>query len=924
LFFAVLYAAFFAPATFSRQFLAPGDGRLYYMPHFGTPFTLWNPDSMTGYPSFADPQEMKWYAPALLLSQIPGSWNVFVILAYVLASWFTYLYGRALTGDGFAGLAGGVFFGMSGFLMAHLGHSTIIHAAAWTPCLLWVFEELWRAIRVRWVLVGGFAAAQCILAGHPQIALYGLTLASAYAVFRMLSLRRERILYACATGSVLVLAVMLSSIQMISTATLAQMTPRVKMDLAIFGSYSVAPYQLAALVFPCLFGGAGAFTLDHIPDLAEWGVTETAGYVGFSALVLMVIGLVARRRELVTYFWAAAGLIALLASMGTFTPFGHMVYLLPGFGQFRAQGRFIFIFCLAAAVLAALGLRAIRQKSTSVQNAALALIAMAVLIASALLMGPLAGHRLQAVAAFHGLAHFPVSISGNRWIAIPVVSGVLLTALLLTFMQRPAAWWTRGALLAGLICELGTFGWYAEWRIVSSKLSDVQPPPSATKDIAKLHEAGGRWLAVRGYLGSTREMPPDLASLWGVPSVAKYGPLLPVRFRDLLDIETNGLMLGRWWDSRNRALDIVGARLVADAPEQVPGTEVLQGVTFPLGDLDLSAGHECGAAAPDNRIVFPHAKRAAFVGIVSLMGCSTSIAQGTPVLEMHFVGAKDSAAATRTLRAGVDTAEWAAACDDVAPAIRHKPAQVFSRFSVPRGAATCQGQRYFSFLQLPNTMDVKAMDFRWLPAGSGITRLVSIVFVDEKGHSDPVTTADVRIGDPTRWKQFGQDAGVSVYENLRSMSRAWLTWETVTLNPDDVKRTIRTSKLPDGRDYDPAVMALIEAPLGFQSPARDPNARVWIVDDRKTVLDLQTFNRQAAFLVLGDFYYPGWRANVNGQPTRIFRTNYIQRGILVPAGQNFIRFEFHPADLYTGAAVSGSGILLCLAVALAARQRGVL
>src|ERR1700675_1774451 len=86
LFFCIVFAAFFAPVTTSNGLLAPGDGKLYYLPHYQMPFTLWNPFAMTGFPEVADPQTMKWYAPNLLLSWIPGSWNAFVIAAYVLAS----------------------------------------------------------------------------------------------------------------------------------------------------------------------------------------------------------------------------------------------------------------------------------------------------------------------------------------------------------------------------------------------------------------------------------------------------------------------------------------------------------------------------------------------------------------------------------------------------------------------------------------------------------------------------------------------------------------------------------------------------------------------------------------------------------------------------------------------------------------------
>src|SRR4051794_7071200 len=82
IFYSLLYFAFFSPAIFSDRLLAPNDGFLYYLPHYEMPLRLWNPYSMTGFPEFGDPQIMIWYLPRLLLSLIPGSWNLFVISAY--------------------------------------------------------------------------------------------------------------------------------------------------------------------------------------------------------------------------------------------------------------------------------------------------------------------------------------------------------------------------------------------------------------------------------------------------------------------------------------------------------------------------------------------------------------------------------------------------------------------------------------------------------------------------------------------------------------------------------------------------------------------------------------------------------------------------------------------------------------------------
>jgi hypothetical protein len=923
IFFTLLFSTFYAPALLTSHLLAPGDGLRYYLPHYEMPHTLWDPSLMTGFPEMADPQLMSWYAPALLLSALAGSWNCFVISAYVLASWFTYLYLWRVIGDGFAAIIGGTVYGLSGFMMAHLGHTTIIHAAAWIPAILLAVEELLRAVRVRWILIGGVITSQCLLAGHPQIALYGLALAGAYVVVGAVSARKAWLLKVGMSAAMISLALLLSAIQLVPTAQLAAITPRSRLSFSDFSQFSLSVYDLILLAFPCLFGGAGAGGLDGIPFFAAWNISEVSGYVGLSALVFAAIGVVSLWRNWKVSFWFAAGLFALFAAMGPTTPVGHLVYLLPGFGQFRAQGRFIGVFCLAMAILAGYGVSSIRSRSKWARDATVILGALLLLLTAAFFVLPAFEPQLRVAAAAKGIASFPVSITGNRWVRLPVISGLAATAVLLLFRWRPRSRPMEMLLIASIICELGLFGWFGEWRYWSPNAGELRPRASAQAATQALTRSGGRWLAVRGYLGREEEAPPDLSALWNLPSIGKYGPLLPTRYSDLLEISSNGLVLGNWWDSHDRALDLVGARMLA-LPASLPNkTITFRGLTFPVDEMNIVTGNGCGAARTEEHISLPHSIRASSVGIVSLLGCSVDIAQGTPTVLVRMHG-KQGAVQTVSLKAGIDTAEWAAACADVAPVIRHQAATVFSRFSVPRGGGICQAQQYATIVNLPKgAMDVESLDFEWLPKSQGVSRIVSLAFADGTKQSGAVRQTDVELGDASRWKEFRRDSLVAIYENLRALPRSWVVPKTLPLDSADIKRAIQTSRLPDGSAYDPRAVALIEEPLRLQSP-HDPEARAEVIRDANTSLEVHTSSRQAGFLVLGDFYFPGWRVYVNGIPSHIYQTNYVQRGVLLPAGNNRVLFEFRPLSFYAGLGVSSAGILLSILTALFARRRGIL
>lgn len=70
-------------------------------------------------------------------------------------------------------------------------------------------------------------------------------------------------------------------------------------------------------------------------------------------------------------------------------------------------------------------------------------------------------------------------------------------------------------------------------------------------------------------------------------------------------------------------------------------------------------------------------------------------------------------------------------------------------------------------------------------------------------------------------------------------------------------------------------------------------------------------------VTFSEIWYPaGWKSFVDGRETPHFRTNYVLRGMVVPAGDHEIRFSFEPESFYTGNKVSlASSILFILVLA---------
>ena len=901
--------------------MAPGDGLVFYYPHYHSPVQLWDPLLMTGYPAMADPQLMNWYPLALLFRLIPGSWNAFVVLAYILASWFMYLFVRQVTGRDFAGLVSGLIFGLCGFMNAHLGHVTMIHSALWIPAMLFCLERLAAEMRWRWVVLGSLSTGLCVLAGHPQIALYGLTLIFAYAAMRGFAAMSGKWRYYAASALMIGAGLALGAVQILPAAELTGFSTRASLSFAEFSKHALPPHQLATLLFPYLFGGVGPAHLSHIPYFGASNINEVAGYVGFAGLVLAGIAVISYRTAPV-FFWLAGTAVSLVAAMGRATPLGRLLYALPAFGQFRAQDRFLLIFGIAAAVLAGYGMASIVGKKNPVPNALVAVCAALGLILCAARIALVNDVPLAKAAMAAGAQHFSASAFVNPWIGGPLLIGCGMCGMLVLLIRKPNSLALRTGFVLAAIIELAQFSWYGEWRFESPSAQVFQEPEIVRRNGPAVRRLNARWAPVRGDLGKPAEAPGDLSLLWQLPSVAKYGPLMPARYGELLKMQLNGRFRGQWWEPENRALDITGGRFIAVPEIRENGEEAYRDIRFSSQDLQLSVGNDCGADAATATVPLRQPQAVRGVALVTLTGCSATVEQGTPVAEIHFQEPQGAGISLK-IRAGVETSEWAASCADVAPIIRHRTAAVYSRHTVPRGDGVCQAQTYSAILNLPKPVTISAMEIRWLPQSVGILKIDKLTLLTaQPGSSQPLSEQDVRFGDPARWKRRDQADGVEVYENLRAQPRVWLVRSTVTVQPQEIVRAIHTSRLPDGKPFDPSAGAIVEEPLAFQAPASDPDARAWILEDRSSAVEIRTSSRQPAFLVLADFYYPGWQAAVNGHPAHIYQTNYIQRGILLPSGENSVRFEFRARRFYAGAAITLSTLTVLLGAAFFGRRNG--
>jgi hypothetical protein len=72
--------------------------------------------------------------------------------------------------------------------------------------------------------------------------------------------------------------------------------------------------------------------------------------------------------------------------------------------------------------------------------------------------------------------------------------------------------------------------------------------------------------------------------------------------------------------------------------------------------------------------------------------------------------------------------------------------------------------------------------------------------------------------------------------------------------------------------------------------------------------------QRPGWLFLGEIFYPGWEAKVDGKSRKIHRADYIFRAVRVYPGEKSVEFTYSPASLKKGGAVSLAALLAVLAL----------
>jgi hypothetical protein len=874
-----------------------GDGYITGLPSkiFAASLSSWNPWVQLGAYSYQDVQFQPFYLPGLIVMRLLPTtfgYNVFILAHYAAAGLLGYLFFRNLGFTRFAALFGGLCFELNGFLLAHKGHTAIVCAAVWLPLMLWAVDRYFATRAIRHLATGALAVSMSLLGGFPQITLYAMMLTGAYAIWRAATIggwtvaaRIRGLALTLAIG--LGLGVLISAIQIVPVVlSLPQMT-REQLTYAAFSGNTFPISLLLCFVVPNLFGGLYG-VLDYAVDL---NIVETYAYMGLLPLTLAMGAAFACPpvfRD--TRFWVGATLVALVLAFGPATPLHPILFHVPGYNLFRASGRHLFevhfaITVLAAAAVNTLTSPAAEQVRRRLLRWTVAGLTTAVVVTLAISQLLLAAARFvnhsddaalrgahvnplftaATVAPFVGQNLRPSSVT----LILAVLAAVLSLATLIWLWKRPQLWLARLALC--LVCAADIYVMQAGIYVYPDTTFAFEP--EHLEEVAVIRARGydvdrDRIYPIETELTYTY---PVLNYLSGLRAINGYTPMWTKRYQYFSRFYANGVQdLDRVADPR--LLSVTSARFLLSRSAAIRqrllagslpvGMPAVATFTPAVGDwtrLQATAvddGFDLRAPAPNG---------------LSLVSIPMELQPDTVYRIRFDVRAPDGEPVTYVVDLQGRNYDKAEQDRTLSIHARDFESQSVDIDTGPDAPATARLRVY---TQSPSPLEIRRLSVMTMPP-----KVAS-------SFEELATT----------------QTGIHVFANHNALPRFRFATSLVPAN--NVVEARDRFETP-GFDYANAVTV-----EGLPGPQTVAPGEILSQTLRNTVMRWRVRSGERSFFVVGDSYFPGWSARIDGKPAPIYAVDGFLRGVFVEgSGDHDVEMVFQPEKLSLGLAVTGLGLI---------------
>ncbi|MCL4395673.1 MAG: YfhO family protein, partial [Chloroflexi bacterium] len=493
----------------------------------------------------------------------------------------------------------------------------------------------------------------------------------------------------------------------------------------------------------------------------------------------------------------------------------------------------------------------------------------------------------------------PLSVWLSAWVWLPVVFAISAGWIVLRARRGLFARSTLIVLASAVsMIDLGCFAAvYAKTYDMMLPIADLDARPRVLDVLQGLSPQDGRvmtslWIyPVQDTMRAS--LYPNVSMIYGVANAVGYTPLIMQRVSEYLD-EMNAPML-----------NLSNARYYL-RPQLLPVDAATEG-------SDLQNEFE-----PDflgGRITFAPTA-ASQVTIVSSLAQSVDWPDGKPVATVTLY-TENGDEYQFSLRAGLDTAEWAYERSDVRAIVKHSMPQVATTFPAYSAFPVEQhpGHNYLARFDVTQNGQPRRV------TGVSVTPLVDpgLIHVEKLSFVSPdgiETSLASLIGRDDQTLIYRDAQHVAVFENPDALPRAFLVHDAIVADDETALGAMTRD------DFKPQQELILSEGKALQAGgAQSPDEQVRIVDYADERVLVSVHASRPGYLLLADTWYPGWSASVDGAPTPITRADLIFRALPVTPGTHQVEFVFRPTSVYVGAAISGVGVLILLGIAIASRRR---
>jgi len=959
LFLILLPPVFFWRETLSLRTLGDKDAVFWFFPAYkfvaeqikSGNLPLWNPYQYSGAPMFAE-----WQAGALdpinwiyLIETTSRTLTLSLEISFAIALLAAFSYARSIGFNRAAAVVSAVIYGLSGFAVARTLYPGFLHIVALAPFVLYFVERLYRTGRWRCVAGGALIVAWQVFAAHPQPLIYSSLLACAYALFcaffrrdeSQISNLKSQIIFLTKFALMFIAGACLSAAQLLPAAEFASQSVRREWPFELFTLHSLHPLSLVTTLFPFFHGeGQGIYRMPY------WGVywhhNEAQIYLGVIALSLAIAGAISawRVRFSVGIFWSCAAFAGVILAFGKYAgPVARALYHVPVIGAFRSPNRHWMEVALAVAVLAGYAVdKLLREESRflarAAQIASVSLTALIVAVGAFVLWRKDLAEAVIRSLPDLGQAPQGVLQTAGAEFYLPMITALCSLIVIVIFARALKRRHWFALLLALLIVDYHLYAAFAPITnparletLVGTAMPQSLAAKQSERDPIRYHVA----------------LAPDsgeFSPFWfyGSEMVTGYDPVLNERYKTFSGIDEAGRsFIPALLDPRDHTLDLLNARYVFAPPSSLDpsASELAAEKKYQAERMELQQGKSAvfkAGASGGNSLV-----------IISSMANSAEIADGEEVAEVT-VNCDSGPQWRAALRAGQHTSEWAYDRADMRSAIKHSRAKIAESWSGD-AASSFQAHFYLARIDLPENLRTcqspRTVQITAKARGGATISLKTIAF-ETAAPKRLITLAQasgLALSGQSRWREVQQRSEVNAYsdfrvfENLRSMPRAWLVDRVKVAYEGDQLKLIRGELAGDS--FDPRTTALVDhataatlnpslltateefSPSVLVDRREEPKvAPAEILERRPTRMLIEAATRKPSVLVLSEIVYPGWRVTIDGIETELLRVNYDLRGVALPVGKHRIELIYSPASLKVGAVVSITTALGLLLIVL--------